>query len=269
VKIHIAGAGNMGGALAAGLLRSGLIQPRQLSVADVRPEALAPFRRKFRVRAGSDNRTLAADSHVVLLCVKPQQMAAVLSEFSGRAQDRRLFISIAAGISTRFVEKGLGAAPAVVRVMPNTPALLGAGALVYCLGRHARPGHEATARRILSAVGRVWKTTESRMDAVTALSGSGPAYVFYLAECLAAAGRDAGLPATLAEELARHTVVGAGLMLRDRPEKPDVLRQKVTSPGGTTAAALSVLERHGVRRIFSRAVSAARRRARELSAPGA
>jgi pyrroline-5-carboxylate reductase len=265
VRIALIGGGNMGGALAAGLIASGRVRPGQVFVSDVRPEILRSLKKKLGVRVGADNREAVQNSRVAVFCVKPQQMADLIKELKGRLTARSLVISIAAGIKTDFIEQGLGNAVPVVRVMPNTPALLRAGALVYCLGRSVKKADEALARKILSSVGLVWKTAENRLDAVTALSGSGPAYVFYLAECLARAGARMGLDAGLAEALARQTLYGAGLMLRQSAEAPALLRQRVTSPGGTTEAAVKVLESSGVKKIFERALSAACRRSFELS----
>jgi pyrroline-5-carboxylate reductase len=159
----------------------------------------------------------------------------------------------------------LGGNIPIIRVMPNTPALVRAGAIVYCAGRSVKPAHEETARRILASVGKAWKVDEVHMDAVTALSGSGPAYVFYLVEAMSAAGAALGLPAELAEALARQTVYGSGLLLKESRDGAEELRRRVTSPGGTTEAAVRVLEEAGTRGIFERALSAASRRSRELS----
>jgi len=151
-------------------------------------------------------------------------------------------------------------------VMPNTPALLRAGTLVYTLGRWATLRHDKIAKNILNSLGLVWKTTEDKMDAVTALSGSGPAYVFYLAECLSQAGHSLGLPAPLAEALARQTIYGAGRMLAETSDPASILRQKVTSPGGTTEAALKVFIRKNMLGLFKKALEAARDRSAQLSA---
>ena len=200
-----------------------------------------------------------------LLAVKPQNMAEVLAGIKGSVSSSQVVISIAAGVRIERIEQALGEKVPVVRVMPNTPALAGAGAMVYCAGRHVNPAHEKTAKLLLGAVGKVWKVAEEWMDAVTALSGSGPAYVFNLAENMASAGLELGLPAELAESLARQTVFGAGLLLKQSLESPAALRERVTSPGGTTAAALEVLAEAGVPGIYKRALSAACRRSRELS----
>ncbi len=265
LSIAVLGGGNMGQALVAGLLKAKVLPPARIHVTDVRPEALKELKKKYKVAVGGDNRAAAAKASVVLLCVKPQQMGEALESLKGAGDPGRLVISIAAGIRSDFIEAALGSDAAVVRVMPNTPALLRAGALAYCLGRNAGPAHEKIARKILSAVGNLWKLDESHMDAVTALSGSGPAYVFLLAECMAAAGEKLGLPTDVAQGLARQTVYGSGLMLRSSPESAATLRERVTSPGGTTAAALAVLGEADVKGIFERALSAACRRSRELS----
>ena len=264
-RVAVLGGGNMGRALIAGMLRAGVASPSRIIVTDPRAEARRALKSAFKVSVGGDNRAATKRADVVLLCVKPRQMAGLLEEIKGAVGPRRLVISAAAGIRTDFIEGILGGNVPVVRSMPNTPALYGAGAVVYCLGRAAGPSHERTARRIFSAVGRAWRAPEKHLDAVTALSGSGPAYVFHLAEAMARAGAKMGLPPKLAEDLTRQTIFGAGLMLRESAEAPASLRERVTSPGGTTAAALAVLGKAGFLRVFERALSAARRRSRELS----
>ncbi|HRY30520.1 MAG TPA: pyrroline-5-carboxylate reductase, partial [Elusimicrobiota bacterium] len=260
IRLALIGGGNMGAALAAGLVTSKKMRPAQIRVVDVRPEILRSLKKRYGVSVGSDNAAAVRGSDVVLLCVKPQQMASVLAGLLGAVTPKQLVISIAAGIKTDFIESELGQHVPVIRVMPNTPALLRAGALVYCLGQHATKTHEALAKQILSSVGSVWKTGELSMDAVTALSGSGPAYVFYLAECLAKAGAELGLEPGFAEALARQTVFGAGRMLHEDKETPARLRERVTSPGGTTEAALRVMAESGFEGILKRALAQARRR---------
>ncbi len=255
----------MGAALVSGLLSSGRVKPSQITVTDVRPEILKSLKKRHGVRTSPDNRGAMKDADIALLCVKPQQMSQVLEELRGHLSRKTLIISIAAGIRINFIQERLPAGSPVVRVMPNTPALLRAGALVYCTGPNAKAIHHKLAVAILSAAGKVWRTGEEQMDAVTALSGSGPAYVFFLAECLTEAGKQLGLADSLSEELARQTVYGAGLMLSQSAEEAAVLRERVTSPGGTTAAALKVLEDQQMRTIFKNALTAASRRSRELS----
>lgn len=263
-RLSVLGAGNMGGALVAGLLAAKVIRPAQITLTDVDGARLAVLKKKWGVRTGKDNRTAVQNADVVVLCVKPQQMGALLDELAGHVAPRTLVISVAAGVRAERIETILGKVP-VVRVMPNTPALLRAGALVFSLGRHAKPRHEAMAKKILAALGRVWKAPETQMDAVTALSGSGPAYVFYLAECLASAGVSLGLSSDMAESLARQTVYGAGRMLAETVDTAGELRRRVTSPGGTTEAALKILAERDLAETFQKALTAASRRSKELS----
>src|SRR5690606_16416639 len=202
---------------------------------------------------------------VLFLAVKPQMMDAVLPPLKGLVTEETVVVSIAAGTTLSFIEAPLGDA-AVVRAMPNTPAMIGRGVT----GAYANPRiggqQRSQVQALLEVSGPVeWVSDESDIDAVTAVSGSGPAYVFYLVECMAEAGRKAGLPADLAMRLARETVSGAGELLHQSPEPASRLRQNVTSPGGTTAAALSVLmAEDGMQPLFDRAVEAARMRAEEL-----
>jgi pyrroline-5-carboxylate reductase len=267
-RLAVLGGGNMGGALAAGLVSTKTLTPSAVVIADKDLARLAALKKTLGVRTTGDNHDAVADADVVLLCVKPQQMADVLAELRGRLTVRQTVISVAAGIRSRTIETSLGGRGVtipVVRVMPNTPALERAGAMVYALGRAAGPTQDRLARTLLTPLGRIWRVDERLMDAVTALSGSGPAYVFFLAECLAAAGRTVGLPRELAEALARQTVYGAGVLLDRRPLPAGELRRQVTSPGGTTEAALRVLNEAALPKIFERALDAARRRSQELS----
>jgi pyrroline-5-carboxylate reductase len=265
LRLAILGAGNMGGALVAGLLSAKIVSPNRITVSDVDSARLSALKKKCGVRTQQNNRLAVQGADVVVLCVKPQQMAGVLEELAGQVGPRTLIISVAAGVRADRIEKILGKVP-VIRVMPNTPALLREGTLVFALGRHARRRDEGTAREILSALGRVWKVPETQMDAVTALSGSGPAYVFFLAECLASAGVSLGLAPPMAEALTRQTIYGAGRMLADTMDPAPELRRRVTSPGGTTEAALQILIKKDLAGIFKQALVAACRRSKELSA---
>lgn len=262
--VAVIGAGNMGQALAAGLLKAKVVAPARLRLTARDPGDLAAFKKR-KVAVGADNRAAVKGASVALLCVKPQQMADVLEGLKGALGPKTLVVSVAAGIRTDFIEGRLGPDVPVARCMPNTPALYGAGAMVYCLGKRATAAHEKVVVKVLSSAGRVWKLEEPHLDAVTALSGSGPAYVFHLAEAMAAAGAALGLPAEAAEALARQTIYGAGLMLKESADPAGALRERVTSPGGTTAAALAVLGEAGFKGIFERALSAACRRSRELA----
>jgi pyrroline-5-carboxylate reductase len=262
---HIAfiGAGNMAEALVKGLLRAG-IPPHHLTATDVRPERIDYFRSAFGIRAQGDNRAAALAASVVVLAVKPQQMAEALADLADAA-DRALFISIAAGIPTARIERALGGVARVVRAMPNTPALVGAGISALCAGAHAGPDDLALAEALLQAVGATVRIDESLMDAVTAVSGSGPAYVFRLMEAMEAAGVEQGLPPAAARALVLATVAGAGALAKASGRSPSELREQVTSKGGTTEAALKVLDEKDLMGAFSAAIAAAARRARELA----
>jgi pyrroline-5-carboxylate reductase len=264
LRLGVVGAGNMGTALVAGIVSSKALSARSITVTDVDTRKLVLLGKKYGVKTTPDNRAVARWAQALVVCVKPQQVPELLKEVGGHLRPDGWVMSVAAGVQTKKIEASLGRV-GVVRVMPNTPALLGAGALVYCLGRYARRSQETAAKTILSTLGKVWKTTESKMDAVTALSGSGPAYVFYLAECMAAAGAALGLAPPLADALARQTVFGAGRMLSETPEAAEELRRRVTSPGGTTEAALRVLMGRGMIDLMKDALAAACRRSKELS----
>jgi pyrroline-5-carboxylate reductase len=204
---------------------------------------------------------------IVLLAVKPQMMDQGLATMGAVAAAKPLFLSIAAGKTLAYFARHLSAEAAVVRAMPNTPAAVGRGATVAVPNRHVTPAGRAVAQRLLAAVGEVhWVDDEGLLDAVTALSGGGPAYVFLLIEVMAQAGIDAGLPADLARRLARATVCGAGELARLSPEEPATLRQNVTSPAGTTLEALKILMApDGMQPLFTKAIAAATRRSRELA----
>lgn len=257
--ITFIGGGNMAEALIRGLLSA---KAGRIIATDVRAERLEQLQRTYGIETSSDNAASAAKADIVVLAVKPQKMSAVLEGLKIKSQ---LLISIAAGITTARIERELGGEPRVVRSMPNTPALVGAGAAALCKGRFATEADLATAERILSAVGIVVRTDEQQLDAVTALSGSGPAYIFYMAEAMIAAGVEAGLPEDVAKRLAVQTVFGAGKLLAESGELPSELRRKVTSPGGTTEAALKVKIDRGFAKIVAEAIHAAARRSRELS----
>lgn len=264
-SIAFIGAGNMAEALIRGLLGAPTVPPAQLVATDVRPERLEFFRTKFGIRTAGDNRQAAAGSDIIVLAVKPQKMSAVLAEIKTAVSKRQLIISIAAGVTTGRIESEVGGQPRVVRVMPNTPALVGAGAAALSGGRHVTEEDLRTAETVLGAVGITVRVDEKDLDAVTALSGSGPAYVFHVAEAMIQAGIEAGLAEEVAKKLAIQTVSGAAQLLAQSGEAPEVLRRKVTSPGGTTEAALKVMTDRQVAKIFSEAIQAAARRSRELS----
>ncbi len=263
-RILVLGGGNMGSALLGGWFDGGLDPARVLVVDPKVSDALARLVERYGVR--HETSVPAETFDVALLAVKPQMMGEALPTLRAALRGDSLVISIAAGTSIASIETALGDHP-VVRAMPNTPALIGRGITgAYANARVTEAG-KAFAVELLSASGPVeWVDTEALIDAVTGVSGSGPAYVFYLAECLARAGEDAGLPADLAMRLARHTVAGAGELMIRSDDPPSRLRQNVTSPNGTTQAALDVLMADGaLQPLLRKAVLAARDRAEALS----
>lgn len=253
--IAFIGAGNMAEALIRGLLAAKTVAPHQIIAHDIRADRLEFLAGKFGIRTG------AAEADIIVVAVKPQQMSDALAQVKGE----HLVISIAAGITTARIEKEIGGKPRVVRAMPNTPALVGAGATALCKGKHATDEDLATAESILGAVGTTLRVEEKLMDAVTALSGSGPAYIFLVTEAMIQAGMKAGLSKELARKLTIQTVYGAGKLLVESGESPESLRRKVTSPGGTTEAALKVMDEKKLVEIFVEAIRAAARRSQELS----
>ena len=265
-ELGIIGAGNMAEAIARGVIRAGLFQPAQLIAADVSPERRELFSNQLGVRAVESNADVALQSRIVLLSVKPQQMKAALAGIGEVLDPDALVISIAAGISTRFIEQHLdsGRAWRVIRAMPNTPMLVGEGMVALCRGTHATEQAAATARRIFESSASVIDVSEDRMDAVTAVSGSGPAYFFYLVEHIIRAATDLGLTLEQATTLATKTALGSAKMLTGSSDNPRELRRKVTSPGGTTQAAITVMEQRGVPAAVVDAIKAAERRGKEL-----
>jgi pyrroline-5-carboxylate reductase len=263
--IAFLGAGNMGEALIRGLLAAKMVMPSQIVATDVRPERLGELAKTFGIRTTDDNTKAVVDADIVLLAVKPQQMSAVLAPLKATGINGKLFVSIAAGVTTARIESELGAEAHVVRVMPNTPALVGAGAAALAKGAHATDDDLATTEAVLGAVGITVRIEEKFIDAVTALSGSGPAYIFFVTQAMIKAGVAAGLNEALAKKLAVQTVYGAAKLLVESGEDPESLRRKVTSPGGTTEAALKVMSERKLVEIFAEAIKAAERPSRELS----
>ena len=263
MKIAFVGGGNMASALIGGLIAKG-VKPGAIAVAETVPAARRRLAAKFKVRASlaPDARTFAADT--LVLAVKPQDMRAALAPLAGKLGGK-LVVSVAAGIRLKDLSRWLGGHAKLVRCMPNTPALIGAG----IAGLYAPAGVSAAERRraerILAAVGKaVWVKDEALLDPVTAVSASGPAYVFWFIEQLAAAGVELGLPAQVSQRLALETVLGSARLAAQSKELPAVLRERVTSRGGTTAAALQVFADEGLAERFRRAVAAASRRGAEM-----
>ncbi len=254
----VLGAGVMGETLISGLIRAGR-RADQLLVGEKRPERGAELEERYGV-AVVTNVEAAAAADTVALVVKPQDMADVLGEIAPSLRPGQLLVSLAAGITTDFVESHVPDGVAVVRVMPNTPALVDQGMAAIAGGRHCDEGHFAEAEELMASVGKVLRVPEKQLDAVTAVSGSGPAYIFFVVESMIEAGVHLGLPRTTAHDLVVQTLIGSAAMLRETGEHPTVLREQVTSPGGTTAAALRELEIHKVRAAFLAALEAARDR---------
>jgi pyrroline-5-carboxylate reductase len=262
MTVAIIGAGVMGETLLSGLIRGGR-DVADLLVGEKRPERAAELREKYGVTVVVN--TEAATAQTVVLVVKPQDMADVLTEIAPHLRPGQLLVSLAAGIPTRAIEKHIPDGVAVVRVMPNTPALVDEGMAAISAGTHCDDDHLATAEALLSTTGRVVRVPEKQQDAVTAISGSGPAYLFFVVEAMIEAGVHLGLPRTTATELVVQTVVGSAKLLRETGTHPTVLREQVTSPGGTTAAAIRELEDHKVRAAFITAMEAARDRSVTLA----
>ena len=260
----IIGAGVMGETLLSGLVRAGR-RVDQLMVGEKRAERARELEERYGVAVVS-NREAAAKADTVALVVKPQDMGDVLAEIAPDLRAGQLLVSLAAGITTGFIESRVPEGVAVVRVMPNTPALVDEGMAAISPGSHCDEAHLAEVESLMASTGKVLRIPERQMDAVTAISGSGPAYIFFVVESMIEAGVHLGLPRATATELVVQTVVGSAHMLRETGAHPVVLREQVTSPGGTTAAALRELEIHKVRAAFLAAMEAARDRSRSLAA---
>jgi pyrroline-5-carboxylate reductase len=266
-SLILVGCGKMGGALLEGWLDRG-VDPADVVVVEPHVQAAGPaIARGVMVVAAADAVPAAKRPDVVVFAVKPQMMEGVLPGYARFAAGGPVFLSIAAGKTIGYFQRHLGKDAAIVRAMPNTPAAVRRGMTVACANPLVTDAQRRLCDDLLNAVGEVaWIDDEAHLDAVTALSGGGPAYVFLLAEGLAQAGIDAGLPADLAHRLARVTVAGSGELLHRSAEPPSVLRQNVTSPGGTTAEALKVLmASDGWQPLLSKAIAAATKRSRELA----
>jgi pyrroline-5-carboxylate reductase len=262
-RLGFIGAGNMGEALLKGLLKTQ--KPEQIRVSARRPERVAELEKTYGVKGGS-NAEIASSSDVLLLCVKPQILDQVLRGLE--VSPGTLIISVAAGVPIAAIERrlqhGAGSPPRVVRAMPNTPATVGAGATGIALSEHATDADLATAKMVFDSVGLTVVLEESQLDAVTGLSGSGPAYLFLIIEALSDAGVKVGLSRRASMQLAAQTVLGSAKLLIESGQHPGMLKDGVTSPGGTAIAGLHTLEAGGLRNVLMNAVEAATRRSREL-----
>ena len=266
-RLAFIGGGNMARSLIGGLLKTG-IAPATISVAEPMAEARQGLGREFGVACYAENRLAAADAEVIVLAVKPQIMPAIQADLRDTLQrNRPLLISIAAGVRLDQLERWFGNGLPIVRCMPNTPSLIGAGATGLCANSRVSPAQRAQAQHILDAAGITrWVEDETLMDTVTAISGSAPAYFFALVEALEEAAVAQGLPRDTARALAAQTCFGAGRMLTEGGEDPALLRKRVTSPNGTTQAALESFNADQLPRIVARAVAAATQRGVELAA---
>jgi pyrroline-5-carboxylate reductase len=263
MTVAILGAGVMGETLLSGLIRGG--RPvAELLVGEKRAERAAELQERYGVEVVG-NVQAAQKAETVVLVVKPQDMDDLLAEIAPHLRAGQLVVSLAAGITTTFIESRLPEGVVVVRVMPNTPALVDEGMAAISRGSHCDESHLVEAESLLASTGRVIRVPEKQQDAVTAISGSGPAYLFFVVEAMIEAGVHLGLPRATAAELVVQTVVGSAKLLRETGEHPTVLRERVTSPCGTTAAAIRQLEDHKVRAAFLTALEAARDRSRALA----
>lgn len=262
-QLAILGAGVMGETVMSGLLRAGW-DAAQILATDRRPERQQELTERYGVQM-VDNEVAAAKAATVIVVVKPQDMNDLLAEIAPVVTPDTLVVSLAAGVDTAAIESQLPDGVPVVRVMPNTPAQVDEGMAAISGGRHATAAHLDHVTEILSATGRVVTVPERYQDAVTAISGSGPAYLFFVVEAMIEAGVHLGLPRDTATQLVVQTMLGSAKLLRETGEHPTVLRERVTSPGGTTAAAVRKLEDHRVRAAFIGAMEAARDRSRDLA----
>ena len=262
-RIGFIGGGNMAEAFIKGLLKGGF------AATDLLVSEPAEARRSFLtstygVATTDGNREVVKNTAIIILAIKPQLAATVVPAFAPAFTSEKLLISILAGVATATLEELLGQSPRVVRAMPNTPALVGCGAAGLCRGRYASTEDLALSQELFSTFGTACPVSEEQLDAVTGLSGSGPAYIFTVIEALADGGVQEGLPRDIALALATQTVLGAALLVKESGEHPALLRDKVCSPGGTTIAAVKTLEAQGLRAALMAAVSAAANRSREL-----
>ncbi len=265
MKLGVIGCGKMGTALIQGAIRAGVVFADDVMGCDPYEKSREAFAKATGARVSASLSEIVTTCDVLLLCTKPQDISSVLADAANLADHLpRLVISIAAGVTLAALEAAAGENFRVIRAMPNTPALIGKGAAGYCLGTRATQADADSAQALLSAVGLAVEVPERLMDAVTGLSGSGPAYIYVVIEALADGGVRAGIPRVDAIRLAAQTVLGSAAMVLETGEHPAVLKDMVTSPGGTTIAGLAALEQHGLRSALIEAVGAAVERATEL-----
>ncbi len=255
----------MGEALLAGLFKKNVLDKKSITISEKQEERFQCLKRKYpQITFTKDNKELIENSSIIILAVKPQDMESLLQEISQFVTASHLIISIAAGIKTSFIEKIIKKSIPIIRAMPNLPALIGEGMSVYCISKSVSEEDKKIAEEIFGSVGKVLKLEEDKLDAVTALSGSGPAYVFYMLEAMAETGIELGLKEEESKTLSVQTIIGAAKMI-EKGECPAVLRQKVTSPKGTTEAALKVLIDTKWKEALIQAIKKAEQRSKELS----
>ena len=263
-KLGFIGAGNMAWAIASGVVESGLYQGGQIIASDISSDRRRLFAEKLQAKVTDDNSLIASEAEIVILAIKPQQAHEVLAPLAGKIGLGQLVVSIMAGVATRKIEQILAGEVAVVRVMPNLALSVGAGMTAIAAGSRANKEHVKFVEQIFRSGGQTLVVDEEQMHAVTAVSGSGPAYFFYFVEAMIRAGIEAGLSDEQAQVLAKQTLLGAAKTLLNRSEEPGELRRQVTSKGGTTAAALEVMETSELDKVIIRAVLAADKRSKEL-----
>lgn len=264
-KIAVVGAGHMGAALIGGILRGKLTSPKMITASRRNDAALSELKKTWGINTATDNKKAAADADVVILAVKPQVSSAVMAELASVIKPAQLVISLMAGITTKTIGQKLGQPCPVVRAMPNTPCLVDAGATTITAGAHAGEKDLALAERIFSAVGKVVVLPETAMDAVTGLSGTGPVYIFMVIEAMIDGGVKMGIPRDVATKLATQTVLGAAKLVIETGKHPAILKDEVTTPGGTAINAIHMLETKGLRSVLIDAIVTASQRSQELS----
>ena len=264
-KVVIIGGGKMGSIIAQGLITHKIVPGKDITVTDIDAARLEFLCSSMKLKVSQNNKKAVKGADVIILAVKPQNMTATLNEIGSAIDKTKIVISIAAGITTNFIEKSLIKGVRVVRVMPNTPALVGEGAAAVAKGSCAKVGDIKLTRAIFDVVGISVEIKETMMDAVTGLSGSGPAYFFLIIEALIEAGLKTGLSRDLAKQLAAQTMLGAARLCLQSDKEPAQLREMVTSPNGTTAAGLKVMEEKNIRAIIVATVEAATKRSKELA----
>ena len=263
--IAVIGAGHMAGALIGGMVRGKLVPAKSIIATRRSADSLAELQKKWGVRTSVDNRKAVADADVVMLAVKPQMARKVMDELAGAVRKDQLVISVMAGVTTAAISRALRCEAPVVRAMPNTPCLVDAGATAIAAGAHAGERDLALAESIFAAVGLVVTLPESALDAVTGLSGSGPVYIYMAIEAMIDGGVKMGIPRAVAAKLAAQTVFGAAKLVLETGRHPAVLKDEVTTPGGTAINAIHVLESRGLRSLLIDGIEAATKRSAELS----